>query len=227
MIPTVLYAAAHGGFRDSVPLGGGAAVSRQLLEEWERTRPFPLELIDPRILGSAAPSGLNLVQFGEGEYARFCRAFEQGVTAEALRHDPATTVVLANDISEGPDFRALGERGYRVYNIWHVDVVAYVANIYARGLVRPETLVRWHARLARLAPPMAGLVFDKQRDSVRYSAGLILPSNEMRDVVMRCYPWADRDRIHVLPWGYVGAGSRPGHAVIGTGQRASRVWCAG
>jgi glycosyltransferase involved in cell wall biosynthesis len=203
----VLYAAAHGGYAaDQVPLGGGAAVCDRLMAEWSLSRPFDVRLLDPRtVLGSAAPSGADLVRFSEREYGRFCRAFERAVTAEVLRHDPACTAVLTNDISEGPDFRLLGERGYRIASIWHVDVVAYIASIYARRWVRPETLVRWHSRVARSPlgrwiPDVAGLVFDKQGECVRHSRALIFPSEEMRGVVERCYPGA-ASRVHVVPWG--------------------------
>ena len=206
---TVLYAAAHGGFSNHpVPLGGGAAVCDHLVEEWTRTRPFPLKLITPASLGAApgsdkraTPSGRELVQFGERDYARFSRAFERAATEEILRHDPATSVVLANDVSEGPDFETLAARGYRMYTIYHVDVVAYVAAMYLRGWVRPETTVRWYPRLRGLLPAMARLVWEKQEASVRFSRGLIMPSEGMREVMLRCYPSDARDKIQVLPWG--------------------------
>ncbi|MCU1338701.1 MAG: hypothetical protein JWO19_4282, partial [Bryobacterales bacterium] len=99
----VLYTAAHGGFSaEAVPLGGGAAVFEHLVEEWKRIQPFELQTITPSILGSSAPRGKVLFKFGERAYARFCCDFERASTAEILRHDPAQTVVLANDISEGP-----------------------------------------------------------------------------------------------------------------------------
>jgi len=184
-----------------VPLGGGAAVFEHLVEEWSRTRPFELHTVTPAILGTSAPSGGQLVKFGERAYARFCREFERASTAEILRHDPARTVVLANDISEGPDFAELGARGYRVYSIYHVDVVAYVAAIYGRGLIAPETTVRWYRRLRRFLPEIAKLVWEKQEVSVRYSRGLIVPSEGMREVLLRCYPDCASGKIHVLPWG--------------------------
>jgi glycosyltransferase involved in cell wall biosynthesis len=201
-IPNVIYTAAHGGFSaEAVPLGGGAAVFEHLVEEWTRTRPFKLQAITPAILGKSAPSGGELVQFGERAYARFCREFERASTAAILQHDPAQTVVLANDVSEGPNFAELGARGYRIYTIYHVDVVAYVAAIYGRGLIAPETTVRWYRRLARWLPEMAKLVWDKQESSVRHSRGLIVPSEGMREVLLRCYPDCPGEKIHVLPWG--------------------------
>jgi glycosyltransferase involved in cell wall biosynthesis len=203
----VLYTAAHGGFSgQSVPLGGGAAVSDHLLEEWSRTRPFPVRRITPAILGASAPQGRDLVRFGEREYARFSRVFERVVTDEIMRHDPARTVVLSNDVSEGPDFAALAARGFRIFTIYHVDVVAYVAAIYGRGWIRPETTVRWYRRLrallpAAIFPDMPRLVWEKQEASVRCSRGLILPSETMRPVLRRCYPDCPAEKIHALPWG--------------------------
>ncbi len=199
---TVLYTAAHGGFANqAVPLGGGAAVCDHLVEEWQRTRPFRLRLITPEALGAAAPSGRELVRFGEREYAGFSRRFERAATEEILRHDPSTTVVLSNDVSEGPDFAALAARGYRIYTTYHVDVVAYVCAIYLRSMLRPETSVRWYPRLRHVLPSMARLVWAKQEASVRHSRGLVMPSDGMRETMLRCYPDCPPEKIHVLPWG--------------------------
>lgn len=198
----ILYTAAHGGFSASpVPLGGGAAVFEHLVEEWTRTQPFPFRTVTPSILGKDAPSGRDLVSFNEASYARFSRAFERAATDEILRHDPPKTVVLSNDVSEGPDFTTLARRGYRVFTIYHVDVVAYVAEIYGRGLVRPETLVRWYPKFRAVLPDIARLIWEKQAASVRESRGLIVPSEGMREVLLRCYPDCPAEKIHVLPWG--------------------------
>jgi glycosyltransferase involved in cell wall biosynthesis len=198
----ILYTAAHGGFAgQAIPLGGGAAVCEQLVREWSTTRPFPFRLITPAILGPAAPSAKDIVQFGERAYAKFSRAFERASTEEILRHDPANVVVLANDVSEGPDFKTLGERGYRIFTIYHVDVVAYVADIYFRGRIRPETTVRWYRRISSFLPEMAKLVWQKQQSSVHHSQALIVPSQGMREVMLRCYPECPPSKIHVLPWG--------------------------
>jgi glycosyltransferase involved in cell wall biosynthesis len=198
----ILYTAAHGGFRgQAVPLGGGAAVCEQLAAEWERTQPFPFRVITPEILGAGAPTAKDIVGFSERAYGQFSWAFERAATDEILRHDPKSTVVLANDVSEGPDFRTLGERGYRIFTIYHVDVVAYVTEMYFGGRVLPETTVRWYPRVGALLPSMAKLVWPKQEASVRYSKGLIVPSAGMRDVLLRCYPDCPPEKIHVLPWG--------------------------
>jgi glycosyltransferase involved in cell wall biosynthesis len=202
----VLYTAAHGGFvNQAVPLGGGAAICDHLAAEWGRTHPFDLQLITPSILGSAAPSGRDLVRFAEQDYARFCRAFERAATEEILRHDPSEAVIVANDISEGPDFERLANRGFRIFTIYHVDVVAYVASIYLRGWIRPETTVRLYRGLGWLLPDIAKLVWQKQEASVRFSRGLVMPSEGMRQVMLRCYPYCQDTKIHVLPWGQWGA----------------------
>ena len=198
----VLYTAAHAGFaKESVPLGGGAAVANQLIAEWSRTHPFDLEVIDPSILGSAAPTGRDLVRFGERAYARFCHAFGEAATARVLRYDPADTAVLVNDISEGPDFQAIAARGFRIFTIYHVDVVAYVADIYARGWVRPEMLVRWYDRFSGVTPAMARLVFEKQLQTVLFSRKIVVPSQRMREVIESCYGARARGKVEVMPWG--------------------------
>jgi glycosyltransferase involved in cell wall biosynthesis len=188
----ILYTAAHGGFRESVPLGGGAAICDLLVDEWSRTKPFEFKLIRPQV------EAKDIVRFSERDYAKFSREFERTATEEILRHDPKTTTVLANDVSEGPDFAAL--RAYKIFTIYHVDVVAYVADIYLRGLIRPETTVKWYPRLRWALPEISKLVWEKQQASVLYSRGLIMPSEGMKEVMLRCYPQS-ADKIHVLPWG--------------------------
>lgn len=189
----ILYTAAHGGFRESVPLGGGATVCDLLVDEWSRTKPFEFRLIRPQV------EARRIVHFSEREYARFSREFERYSTQEILKHDPKDTVVLANDVSEGPNFAAL--RDYRIFTIYHVDVVAYVADIYFRGLVRPETTVKLYRRLHWVLPSISKLVWEKQEASVRYSKGLIMPSEGMKEVLLRSYPECPAEKIHVLPWG--------------------------
>ncbi len=172
-----------------------------LIEEWTRTRPFEFRAITPELLVDGGPSGRDLVRYSERDYAAFCHAFERASTAEILKYDPATTVVLVNDISEGPDFATLGARGYRVFTIYHVDVAAYIASIYLRGWIAPETTVRWERRLRALLPKITRLIWEKQAASVKWSRGLIVPSAGMREVMLRCYPDCPREKIHVMPWG--------------------------
>ena len=199
----ILYTAAHGGFREAVPLGGGAAICDLLIDEWTRTKPFEFRLIRPDV------EARDIVKFTEREYAKFSRDFERKATEEVLKHDPKTTAVLVNDVSEGPDFAALQD--YRLYTIYHVDVVAYVADIYFRGLVRPETTVKLYRRFRWLMPAISNLVWEKQEASIRYSRGLIMPSEGMKEVMLRCYPECPAEKIHVMPWGVADPGP-PGDA---------------
>jgi glycosyltransferase involved in cell wall biosynthesis len=200
----ILYTAAHGGFHESVPLGGGATICDLLVDEWSRTKPFEFRLIRPKV------QARDIVHFNERDYARFSREFERYSTEEILKHDPQDTVVLANDVSEGPDFAALCD--YRMFTIYHVDVVAYVADIYVRGLIRPETTVKWYRRLHWALPSISKLVWEKQEASVLYSKRLIMPSEGMKEVMLRSYPACPPEKIHVLPWG-VADPSDPGDAV--------------
>jgi glycosyltransferase involved in cell wall biosynthesis len=201
---TVLYTAAHGGYSASqAPLGGGAAICDWLAAEWGRTKPFELRLLTPlSVLGESAPAARDLVAFGERDYGRFCRRFEAAVTQEILKHDPASTIVLSNDVSEGPHFWTLHRQGYRLFTIYHVDVVAYIAAMYCRGWVKPRTLARWYD-IAQFfpVPDILRLIFEKQWASVEYSRGLIVPSSAMNDVLLESYEDLLPERVHVLPWG--------------------------
>lgn len=198
-IRRVIYSAAHGGFAgQAVPLGGGATIANWFTAEWERTKPFELELVTPAILGAEAPSARDLVRFSEREYAAFCDRFEAAATARILREDPQTTAVLVNDVSEAPNFRRLAAAGFRIVTIYHVDVIAYVAAIYLREWIAPERLVQLHARFGKWWPRILQLIFDKQRASVECSASVVVPSEGMRHIIERCYQNA---RVDVVPWG--------------------------
>ena len=197
----VLYSAAHADFPDSEPLGGGKAVADYLIREWRKHGPFALTVLSPNSLGLKLAT--PLAHMTELEYARFCRVFERASTSEILKRDPQRCVVLCNDISEGPDFAVLGERGYRVVTIFHVDVVEYFTRFYLRGLIRPETAVRFH--WFSVMPDVLKLVFEKQHQCVRHSTRIIVPSAPMRDVIRRCYPWCAPGKIVVLPWGNIAA----------------------
>lgn len=195
----VLYSAAHADFPDTEPLGGGKAAADYLIREWREQNLFPLTVLSPKSLRLRLPK--PLAQLSELQYARFCREFERAATAEILKRDPQQCVVLSNDISEGPDFRALGERGYRIVTIFHVDVVEYFTRFYLRGLVRPETAARF--RWFGVMPDVLRLVFEKQYQCVRHSARIVVPSAPMKEMILRCYPWCVPEKIVVLPWGDV------------------------
>jgi glycosyltransferase involved in cell wall biosynthesis len=203
----VLYAAAHAGFDlNRVPLGGAATIASLLMAEWSRTHPFELELLTPALLGRDAPRDKDLVRFSELRYARFCFQFEAATTAAIERHDPAHVRILCNDVSEGPAFRALAEKGYSLFTIYHVNVADYFAQMYLRGVFPTARVTAWHARLERsplrrLLPRVLDLVFKKQHDSLVFSRGVIVPSEGMKQVLRESYPAVDAGKIHVLPWG--------------------------
>jgi len=206
----ILYSAAHAQFPDSEPLGGGKAVADYLIREWHKLSSFPLAVLSPKSVGlghreAARPAvaPYRLAEMSEFQYARFCREFERATTSEILKRDPQQCVVLCNDISEGPDFTVLGEHGYRLVTIFHVDVVEYFTRFYLRGLIRPETAARF--RWFGVMPDVLKLVFEKQYQCVRYSARIVVPSAPMRDVILRCYPWCAPEKIAVLPWGNIAA----------------------
>ncbi len=190
----VIYTAAHAHFPDTEPLGGGKAVADYLCREqpgWQ--------VLSPRALGIQLKQ--SLTEMNEWAYARFCRDFERATTATIRSFAPHECVVLCNDISEGPDFRALGAGGYQLATIFHVDVVEYFTQFYLRGLVKPQTAARW-SRYEWL-PDALQLVFHKQAAAVRHSRWLIVPSEPMKRVLLECYPDCRADKIHVLPWGNI------------------------
>lgn len=195
----VLYSAAHAEFPDTEPLGGGKAVADYLIREWREHQSFSLTVLSPKSLGLRLPK--PLAQLSELQYARFCREFERAATTEILKLGPEQCVVLSNDISEGPDLGVLGGRGYRIVTIFHVDVVEYFTRFYLRGLVRPETVARFH--WFGVMPDVLRLVFEKQYHCVRHSARIVVPSAPMKEMILRCYPWCAPEKIVVLPWGDV------------------------
>lgn len=193
----VIYTAAHGGFAsEHAPLGGGAAVCDMLCAEWAHARPFELELYKPR-----GVTGADITSFDTRSYARFCREFGQASTEFIQRHDPRTTAVLVNDISEGPDFKALHAQGYKIITLWHVDVVAYIASMYAKGLVSPRTLVRLDAAFGWMFPEILSLIFDKQSDCLEYSFAHIVPAPDVKQTILETYRHINSGKIDVVPWG--------------------------
>jgi glycosyltransferase involved in cell wall biosynthesis len=197
--PEVIYTAAHAEFPDREPLGGGKAVADWLIREWRREQQFPLSVLSPTSIGLTLPKPLT--RMSELGYARFCREFERVTTKEIMKRGPRECVVLANDISEGPNFADLGKRGYRVITIFHVDVVEFFTKFYLRDVVRPDTVAKF--RRFSILPDVLRLVFEKQYDCLRQSEHIIVPSSPMRETILRCYPWCDPRKIIVLPWGNI------------------------
>ena len=137
-------------FREAVPLGGGAAVFEHLVAEWSRTQPFEFRsdssdsgsVRAAAEIWSASASALmpdSLANSNGRRRKKFCGTIR--------RYDRAGKRCFRR-----PGFRALAARGYRIFTIYHVDVVAYVAEIYGRGLIRPETTVAGIAGCAGFCP---------------------------------------------------------------------------
>ncbi len=208
---------------DRTPLGGGAMVGLQLARHWSPDASWRLVVLGS---GPEAPSRgaeyvrlagrpEGLVELSELAYARFCREFEAETTewilARKTEFKPAETVVVVNDISEGPTLGRLARAGCKVLSIWHVDVVDYFNKLYLRRFLAPERLTRVHEKLRAagvewILPDVLNLVFDKQRETVVHSSRIVVPSTAMADTILRCYGdliGVDelKRRIAVIPWG--------------------------
>jgi glycosyltransferase involved in cell wall biosynthesis len=218
----VIFVGAHLGYpMDKTPLGGGAMVGLQLARHWARSGvrltalgsgpEAPAEALDYVRLPEGGAAGKGLVRFSELEYARFCRRFETATTGWILERrgelDPRETVVVVNDVSEGPTLSRLAAAGYPIVSLWHVDVVDYFNRMYLKDMVAPERLTRLYERLRKsgprvLIPDVFKLVFDKQRETVARSSCMVFPSKMMAETVRRCYAPEDFEaRGVVVPWG--------------------------
>ena len=209
----IVVTAAHAGVAGEVPIGGGAAVIHQLLRHWSAAgapltvfglgRRLDIPGLDYRPVPVTLPRGRgpdDLVKLSELAYARVCRDFERATTRAILDLPHRRgLVVLANDLSEGPDFAALAAAGIPVVTLWHVDVVDYFCRFYLRGLAPQTALAAWRAAGSR-GLDVLQLVFAKQSAAVAHSVRHVVPSAAMRAVIERCYPGAGR-RVEVVPWG--------------------------
>lgn len=218
----IVFVASHVGYpMDRTPLGGGATVGVQLARAWAKDVGFKLTVAGS---GPEAPapgvnyvrlpgSDFDLVKLSELAYARFCRRFEAAATEFVLRRAAAgpKPCVVVNDISEGPDVKRLREAGCPIVSIWHVDVVDYFNKMYFRGVFAPERVTGAFERIRPWAgwavPDVLKLVFEKQRQTVKHSSRLVLPSRAMVETLRRCYgggngTGADLERrALVVPWG--------------------------
>lgn len=220
----LVFVGSHLGYpMDRTPLGGGATVGVQLARCWAGEKGFRLRVVGsgptppalgveylslPRLEGRQAPELAKLSEFG---YARFCREFEESTTAHLERcvaeAGRGRTCAVVNDISESPDLERVHRTGARIVSIWHVDVVDYFNRIYLKGVLPPERLVDAYDHLERCGlgrwvPEVFQLVFRKQREAVRRSHALIVPSRRMGATLERCYGRQRlAGRIQVVPWG--------------------------
>lgn len=225
----LVFVGAHLGYpMDRTPLGGGAMVGLHLLRRWGAASGVRVLALgpgsvrpDPRVEYHRLETGLGadpaLVKLSELGYARFSRSFEAAATRFILERPnelpPKDTVVVANDVTEAPDLRALARGGWRAMSLWHVDVVDYFNRMYLGELLTPEKAAALWDRAARigldaLIPDVLHLVFAKQKMVVEESWRLAVPSRAMAGTLARCYPGAPRDgkpsvaeRTRVVPWG--------------------------
>lgn len=204
--------AAHAGWgSERVPVGGGGAVCERLCAAWSGrsdvrvtvlgTGPNAPHGVDYQCV-TTPPKGLPPTRLSELAYARLCRTFERACTGWISRQ-AERPVVIAHDISEGPDFAALSACGIPVMTLVHVDVVEYFTKMYMRGWVSPARAARVFEVLRPwpVVPDVLRLVFDKQHDAFHHSARIIVPSPSMVDVLRRCYPRVPGSRCVVVPWG--------------------------
>ncbi len=199
--------AAHGGFgSEQVPLGGGAAVFERLCAAWQGQSGLTLLAAGagPRApLGTdytvLAPPAREPSRLGVLEYARFCHRFQDASTELALSVRP--DLVLAHDISEGPNVEELHRAGIPVATIHHVDVVDIFGRLYMGGLVPPAWLTAGYRRLRHLPwPPVLKLVFEKQEQVMSLGSLNIVPSPGAARLLQACYPQA-ASATEVIGWG--------------------------
>ena len=219
----MIYVASHGGFHpEQYPLGGGAAVSRQLIEAWGADPGISLTLLAPGLRPHDLPENVRYVrlqvlednvhpaQLDRRAYARFCRRFEDSATSflDSFRKRPLTNsfAVLCNDICEGVDFKRVAAMGFPVTTIFHVDVADFFSRMYLGSNGPPVKLVkffRWvsKAHLSGICPDVLRLVFEKQADCLRHSSRIVVPSDGMVQTIAQCYGNEMVEKTAVVPWG--------------------------
>lgn len=227
--------AAHAGYpAEQVPVGGAGAICERLCRAWSERSDVRLTLLGP---GPSPPQGLEYVrlpllerppcELTAWEYARFCRAFETACTEYVLGL-PGPCVVVAHDISEGPDFARLAARGVPLCLLVHVDVVEYFARIYMGGWFsapRLATLARG-VRPSGLLPDVLRLVFDKQQDAVVHARQVVVPAPGMASMLAACYPGQTLGKVQVQGWGGQEVHHDP-DALEEERARLRRVWGLG
>lgn len=199
--------AAHGGFgSENVPLGGGAAVFERLCQAWSGQEGLELVAVGAGPRGpdktryhqvappAKAPSALSTFA-----YARFCHDFEKASTRLALTEKP--DVVLAHDISEGPDVLALRGANIPVATIFHVDVVDIFSRLYLGSVLSPRSLAWAYDKAERLPwPEVLKLVFQKQQRVMVHGQLNLVPSSGAAELLKTCYPRAG-SATEVIGWG--------------------------
>lgn len=204
---------AHGGYAPlRAPLGGGATIFECLVAAWKNRSDIKLRILSPGPAYSALHpflidyARIHPASLGYFSYARFCRKFEKATT-KLLTSQPVSDHpwVVVNDLSESPTISKLKAHGYRIMTLVHVDVVAFISNMYLRGSITPHFLADlWkmasHIGLNFITPDILKLIFEKQAHAYELSDVIIVPSAPMKQTILNCYPNL-KTPIEVVPWG--------------------------
>jgi glycosyltransferase involved in cell wall biosynthesis len=209
----VTLVGAHGGYGPlRAPLGGGATIFECLIEAWRNRNDVKLKILSPGPAYSALHpflidyARIHPASLGYFSYARFCRKFENAttrlLTSKAVSGHPW---VVVNDLSESPTISKLKAHGYRVMTLVHVDVVAFISNMYLRGSISPPTLASYWRKASSvglnfITPDILKLIFEKQEQAYELSDVVIVPSAPMKQTILDCYP-SLKTRVEVVPWG--------------------------
>lgn len=205
------------------PVGGGVAVLEALLPYLDREAidytlltPGPADAVAGRRRTLAVPTlrgggPERLLQLGERGYARFALEWQAALDRFFADIPAEGAVVLANDVSEGPPFRALARRGFRQIVLFHVVVAEFFARRYLRSLPidAPRAAALWRGAerldLTRFAPDIARLVWQKEGEAAQFADALVTPSAPLAASLADCYPQSDvARRAHVVEWGVIG-----------------------
>jgi glycosyltransferase involved in cell wall biosynthesis len=177
-----------------------------LTEEWRKRPPFDIRIASVHLLGTDAPDERDFFRYTAKQHADFMFRFEQALTQEILRHDPRETLVLCNGVSDGPRFKFLADNGYSVFAIVHMNMASFFTGVFLKNVIRPETAVALYHFVSRswlkfILPDLLKLIFVKDEESMIYCKGVIVPSEGMKRQLLRMYPDASDERVHVVPWG--------------------------
>jgi len=214
---------------DAAPVGGGVAVLEALLPhlgadpELDATVLRPgrrdresvqggVRLVDLALPSLAGTPDDHLLHLSERAYARFALEWERRLQRFFETVPAAGSLVLANDVSEGPPFAELARRGFAQAVLYHVVVGDFFARQYLStplGSVPAALASRvWRGvaslGLDRAAPAIARLVWAKEAAAAEHAHALV-PSADLARALRELYPESGvGGRTTICPWGVVG-----------------------
>ena len=211
---------------ESAPVGGGVAVLEALLPELAACEDLDVTLLRPgssrtelehggcRVVALPVPCLAQrpierMLHAGEREYARFALEWEGSLSAAFAAIDPRGAIVVSNDVSEGPPFRELAERGFAQLVLYHVVVGEFFSRQYLGGFAPAWTAKAWRAlqrtSLDRMTPELLSLVWTKESQAARH-AHAVVPSTPLGRALADLYPASGiAGRTTVVPWGVLGS----------------------